>query len=85
MKFATMATELTEMGFPLDSVISAVGSTNMNKEEAVQQLLDLEKPSHFVPSSSRHIINPRQPRGNLLDTLAEKAMKKGRRERKSHL
>ncbi len=47
-----MVSELIEMGFPVDSVISAVVSAKMNKEQAVLQLLDPDYRPHDPSSLS---------------------------------
>ncbi|KAM7537295.1 hypothetical protein Aperf_G00000071656 [Anoplocephala perfoliata] len=52
-KFGKVVSELLEMGFPFDSVISAVRSSNMIKEKAVMHLLDPNGSSTAVPQAQR--------------------------------
>ncbi|VDK38641.1 unnamed protein product [Taenia asiatica] len=85
-KFATMVSELSEMGFPLDPVISAVQSSKMDKEEAVLRLLDLEKHSDATPSPSYASNNVGFPQGNVLDAMARQGGRKSKKkEKKPHL
>ncbi|VDM18567.1 unnamed protein product, partial [Hydatigera taeniaeformis] len=86
LEFATMVSELSEMGFPLDSVISAVLSSKMDKEEAALHLLDSGKHSDGMPSSTCASNNVALPQSNILDAMVRQAGKKSKKKlRKSHL
>ncbi|KAL5962413.1 Ubiquitin-associated protein 1 [Taenia solium] len=85
-KFATMVSELSEMGFPLDSVVSAVQSSKMDKEEAVLRLLDSEKHSDVTPSPSYASNNVGFPQGSVSDAMPRQGGRKSKKkEKKPHL
>ncbi|VDD76173.1 unnamed protein product [Mesocestoides corti] len=91
--FATMILELTEMGFPVKSAVSAVQDAKMDKEVAVLQLLG---PANETSSVSRPQVNPslspnyrsshnQFSRGGILGVLAGQVGKKNKiKDKKSH-
>lgn len=79
-KFGTMVSELCEMGFPMNSVLTAVRGSNMNKEEAVMFLLDPSgSPSSATPSQQHSSQNHHS---HLLEALATR---KGKKKKKSYM
>ncbi|CDS42305.1 hypothetical protein EmuJ_001000850 [Echinococcus multilocularis] len=83
-EFATMVSELCEMGFPLDSVILAVQSSGMDKEEAVLRLLDPGKHSD-VTSPGHASNNIGFSQSNIVDAMTRPVGRKSKKkEKKPH-
>lgn len=83
-EFATMVSELSEMGFPLDSVILAVQSSGMDKEEAVLRLLDPGKHSD-VTSPGHASNNIGFSQSNIVDAMTRPVGRKSKKkEKKPH-
>lgn len=80
-----MVSELSEMGFPLDSVVLAVRSSNVDKEEAVLRLLDSGKHFDTTPSPSYASNSSGFPRGNILDAMTRQVGRKIKKKEKKHL
>ncbi|VDO03313.1 unnamed protein product [Rodentolepis nana] len=84
-KFGTMVSELCEMGFPIDSVLTAVRTSNMSKEEAVMHLLDPNANSSNATPPRQHSSHHHYP--HLLESLSTQGIsrKSKKKEKKSYL
>nr|CDS34776.2 hypothetical transcript [Hymenolepis microstoma] len=73
------------MGFPMDSVLTAVRTSNMNKEEAVMRLLDPHGGSSSATPSRQHSSHHHYP--HLLESVSSQGIsrKSKKKEKKSYM